>query len=160
MSGQELPLLVLYGYVLKEFYVLKWISLAADGAPVLHEEMEPSKANAEKPKADANQASTRQVKPIARLHKILKFRLLSEEEENWPRQLQLQKLTWSSNHNFSSSAPMHIGGKKKCYLRNCFSLSANVYSEEKFIVYEVAWGISLKWKLCGFRMAKPLSNLK
>ncbi|XXG49754.1 hypothetical protein AAC387_Pa02g3837 [Persea americana] len=50
----------------------------SDGAPVLHEEMRPSEANIEKPTVDANQASPRQVKPIAHLHKILKFR------REWP----------------------------------------------------------------------------
>ncbi|KAF8391369.1 hypothetical protein HHK36_023673 [Tetracentron sinense] len=49
----------------------------SDAAPVVHEETGPSEANLFKGKGivDPNQDPAKQVKPIARLHKILKFRL-------------------------------------------------------------------------------------
>lgn len=86
--------------------------MAVDGAPVLHEEMRPSEANIEKPTADANQASPRQVKPIAHLHKILKFRLLTEEKtdsdgftgKNWLDQVAIAVLLQPWLIQFHSNA--------------------------------------------------------
>ncbi|GLT83365.1 hypothetical protein SLE2022_016580 [Rubroshorea leprosula] len=53
-----------------------------DAAPVVHEETGPSEANLFSGKCiiDPNQALRKQVKPIARLHKILKFRLLLDDD--------------------------------------------------------------------------------
>ncbi|XAR68361.1 hypothetical protein NMG60_11003460 [Bertholletia excelsa] len=53
-----------------------------EAAPVVHESTGPSEANLLSGKCivDPKQAPSKEVKPIARLHKILKFRLLSETE--------------------------------------------------------------------------------
>ncbi|XVE80167.1 hypothetical protein DITRI_Ditri14bG0118000 [Diplodiscus trichospermus] len=50
-------------------------------SPVVHEETGPSEANLFSGKCiiDPNQAPRKQVKPIARFHKILKFRLLLDD---------------------------------------------------------------------------------
>ncbi|XP_021667150.1 uncharacterized protein LOC110655235 isoform X2 [Hevea brasiliensis] len=52
-----------------------------EAPPVLHEETGPSEANLFSGKCiiDPNQAPSKQVKPVARLHKTLKFRLLLED---------------------------------------------------------------------------------
>ncbi|GLT67308.1 hypothetical protein SLA2020_396260 [Shorea laevis] len=53
-----------------------------EAAPVVHEETGPSEANLFSGKCiiDPNHAPRKQVKPIARLHKILKFRLLLDDD--------------------------------------------------------------------------------
>ncbi|WCJ41307.1 Transcription factor TFIIIC tau55-related protein [Euphorbia peplus] len=53
-----------------------------ESQPVVHEETGPSEANLFSGKfiIDPNQAPTKQVKPVARLHKILKFRLLVDDD--------------------------------------------------------------------------------
>ncbi|TYH37714.1 hypothetical protein ES332_D12G059200v1 [Gossypium tomentosum] len=53
-----------------------------EASPVVHEETGPSKANLFSGKyiLDPNQAPRKQVKPVARLQKILKFRLLLDED--------------------------------------------------------------------------------
>ncbi|KAL6998387.1 hypothetical protein U1Q18_008513 [Sarracenia purpurea var. burkii] len=53
-----------------------------EAAPVVHEEMGPSEANLFSGKfiMDPKQAPDKEVKPIARLQKILRFRLLSETD--------------------------------------------------------------------------------
>ncbi|GKV15916.1 hypothetical protein SLEP1_g26647 [Rubroshorea leprosula] len=58
------------------------LEFLADAAPVVHEETGPSEANLFSGKCiiDPNQALRKQVKPIARLHKILKFRLLFDDD--------------------------------------------------------------------------------
>ncbi|XP_059661529.1 uncharacterized protein LOC132307713 isoform X1 [Cornus florida] len=52
-------------------------------APVVHEETGPSETNLFSGRCiiDPKQASVKEVKPIARLHKILKFRLLPEDDD-------------------------------------------------------------------------------
>ncbi|XP_068640401.1 uncharacterized protein [Aristolochia californica] len=52
-----------------------------DVAPIIHGENGPSEENLSMGKhvADPSQASQKQVRPIAQLHKILKFRLFSED---------------------------------------------------------------------------------
>ncbi|XP_057951651.1 uncharacterized protein LOC131146233 [Malania oleifera] len=54
-----------------------------DAAPVIHEETGPSEASlfAGKCIVDPNQAAAKQIKPLASLHKILRFRLFSEAED-------------------------------------------------------------------------------
>ncbi|KAI3933774.1 hypothetical protein MKW92_038031 [Papaver armeniacum] len=54
-----------------------------DGGPVVHEETGPSDQNLFKGACivDPNQTSAKQVKPVASLQKILKFRLPSEEDD-------------------------------------------------------------------------------
>ncbi|WCJ41309.1 Transcription factor TFIIIC tau55-related protein [Euphorbia peplus] len=54
----------------------------SESQPVVHEETGPSEANLFSGKfiIDPNQAPTKQVKPVARLHKILKFRLLVDDD--------------------------------------------------------------------------------
>ncbi|GKV38372.1 hypothetical protein SLEP1_g46289 [Rubroshorea leprosula] len=56
--------------------------LFAEAAPVDHEETGPSEANlySEKCIIEPNQTPRKQVKPIAWLHKILKFRLLLKDD--------------------------------------------------------------------------------
>lgn len=57
--------------------------LFADATPVVHEETGPSEANLLSGKRiiDPNQAPpSKGVKPVARLHKILKFRLAADTE--------------------------------------------------------------------------------
>ncbi|KAK8259578.1 hypothetical protein V6Z12_D13G065800 [Gossypium hirsutum] len=53
-----------------------------EASPVVHEETGPSEANLFSGKyiLDPNQAPRKQVKPVARLQKILKFRLLLDED--------------------------------------------------------------------------------
>ncbi|CAH9055069.1 unnamed protein product [Cuscuta europaea] len=55
----------------------------SDTSPVVHEETGPSETNlfSEKCIADPKQTSSKQVKPITQLHKILKFKLLWEGED-------------------------------------------------------------------------------
>ncbi|XP_077228757.1 uncharacterized protein LOC143861748 [Tasmannia lanceolata] len=59
-------------------------SESADSAPVVHEETGPSDANLFKGKCivDPNQAPAKVVKPIAHLHKVLKFRLVPEDQHS------------------------------------------------------------------------------
>ncbi|KAK9269479.1 hypothetical protein L1049_001254 [Liquidambar formosana] len=54
-----------------------------EATPVVHEETGPSEANLFMGKCimDPNQAPAKQVKPVASLHKILKFRLLLPEDD-------------------------------------------------------------------------------
>lgn len=56
--------------------------LFAETSPVVHEETGPSEANLFSGKyiMDPNQAPRKQVKPVARLLKILKFRLLPDDD--------------------------------------------------------------------------------
>ncbi|GMY31734.1 general transcription factor 3C polypeptide 6 isoform X1 [Fagus crenata] len=56
--------------------------LFADGKPVVHEEIGPSEANLFSGKCiiDPNQTPSKQVKPVAQLHKILKFRLAPDAD--------------------------------------------------------------------------------
>lgn len=58
----------------------------ADGGPLVHEETGPSDQNLFKGMCivDPNQTSAKQVKPITRLQKILKFRLASEVDIHDP----------------------------------------------------------------------------
>ncbi|EOY12881.1 Transcription factor TFIIIC, putative isoform 2, partial [Theobroma cacao] len=53
-----------------------------EASPVVHEETGPSEANLFSGKyiIDPNQAPRKQVKPVAQLHKILKFRLLLDDD--------------------------------------------------------------------------------
>ncbi|OMO80313.1 Transcription factor TFIIIC, tau55-related protein [Corchorus capsularis] len=53
-----------------------------EAAPVVHEETNPSEANLFSGKCiiDPNEGPRKQVKPVARLHKILKFRLLLDDD--------------------------------------------------------------------------------
>ncbi|GMY31727.1 general transcription factor 3C polypeptide 6 isoform X1 [Fagus crenata] len=53
-----------------------------DGKPVVHEEIGPSEANLFSGKCiiDPNQTPSKQVKPVAQLHKILKFRLAPDAD--------------------------------------------------------------------------------
>jgi len=53
-----------------------------DGTPVVHEETGPSEANLFSGKCivDPNQTPSKNVKPVAQLHKILKFRLASDTD--------------------------------------------------------------------------------
>ncbi|XVF04176.1 hypothetical protein REPUB_Repub05bG0059500 [Reevesia pubescens] len=53
-----------------------------EASPVVHEETGPSEANLFSGKCiiDPNQAPRKQVKQVARLHKILKFRLLGDDD--------------------------------------------------------------------------------
>ena len=54
----------------------------ADTVPVVHEETGPSEANLFSGKRiiDPNQAPKKQVKPVTRLHKILRFRLCRDAD--------------------------------------------------------------------------------
>lgn len=54
----------------------------ADGTPVVHEETGPSEANLFSGKCiiDPNQTPSKNVKPVAQLHKILKFRLAPDTD--------------------------------------------------------------------------------
>ncbi|WRX29297.1 hypothetical protein QQP08_021784 [Theobroma cacao] len=53
-----------------------------EASPVVHEETGPSEANLFSGKyiIDPNQAPRKQVKPVAQLHNILKFRLLLDDD--------------------------------------------------------------------------------
>ncbi|XP_012084945.1 uncharacterized protein LOC105644262 isoform X1 [Jatropha curcas] len=55
-----------------------------EGPPVVHEETGPSEVNLFSGKyiIDSNQAPSKQVRPVARLHKILKFRLLLDDGQD------------------------------------------------------------------------------
>ncbi|KAK9150086.1 hypothetical protein Syun_008395 [Stephania yunnanensis] len=57
--------------------------ILSDDAPVLHEETGPSEANLFKGKCivDPNQTSAKQVRPIASLQKVIKFRFFSEADK-------------------------------------------------------------------------------
>ncbi|KAK9152722.1 hypothetical protein Sjap_000202 [Stephania japonica] len=60
-----------------------YVFTEADDAPVLHEETGPSEANLFKGKCivDPNQTSAKQVRPIASLQKVIKFRFFSEADK-------------------------------------------------------------------------------
>lgn len=65
------------------YWWLSWIgtvNLFAEARPVVHEETGPSETNLFSGKCiiDPKQAPAKQVRPVARLHKILKFRFLTE----------------------------------------------------------------------------------
>lgn len=54
-----------------------------EGAPVVHEETGSSELNLFSGKCiiDSNQAPKKQLNPVARLHKILKFRVLLDDDD-------------------------------------------------------------------------------
>lgn len=65
------------------YWWLSWIgtvNLFAEARPVVHEETGPSETNLFSGKCiiDPKQAPAKQIRPVARLHKILKFRFLTE----------------------------------------------------------------------------------
>ncbi|OAY28670.1 uncharacterized protein LOC110601152 isoform X2 [Manihot esculenta] len=64
-----------------------------EAPPLLHEETGPSEANLFTGKyiIDPNQAPSKQVKPVARLHKTLKFRLLSDDDKDASVEANTQK---------------------------------------------------------------------
>ncbi|CAK7327595.1 unnamed protein product [Dovyalis caffra] len=61
---------------------VKLKSVSAEAAPLVQEEAGPSEANlfAGRCIIDPNQAPTKEVKPVAQLHKILRFRLLPDDD--------------------------------------------------------------------------------
>lgn len=65
----------------------------SEAPPLLHEETGPSEANLFTGKyiIDPNQAPSKQVKPVARLHKTLKFRLLSDDDKDASVEANTQK---------------------------------------------------------------------
>ncbi|GMY31728.1 general transcription factor 3C polypeptide 6 isoform X1 [Fagus crenata] len=66
----------------KAFMNCLFDSVVQDGKPVVHEEIGPSEANLFSGKCiiDPNQTPSKQVKPVAQLHKILKFRLAPDAD--------------------------------------------------------------------------------
>ncbi|KAF5194180.1 Transcription factor TFIIIC, tau55-related protein [Thalictrum thalictroides] len=76
--GDNLKLIGEYDETIGTCYVFT----ETDNSPLEHKETGPSEANLFRGKTivDPNQAAAKQIKPIASLHKILKFRLLSEFE--------------------------------------------------------------------------------
>lgn len=80
MCGDSKLLTNLSMYILKASLIIVF----ADTEPVVHEETGPSEANLFSGKRiiDPNQAPKKQVKPVTRLHKILRFRLCPDDADS------------------------------------------------------------------------------